>query len=46
LSGIEFQPDTCVNLLNYLGSDAKNQFQNYANQMGIPSMAIGVTLFA
>jgi len=38
--------DTCVNLLEYLGSDAKTQFLTYANQMDIPSMAIDVTLFA
>ena len=38
--------DTCVNLLEYLGSGAKTQFLTYTNQMDIPSMVIDVTLFA
>tara|TARA_R110000851_G_scaffold326745_1_gene495697 strand:- start:19 stop:324 length:306 start_codon:yes stop_codon:yes gene_type:complete len=37
---------TCANLLSYLGSDAKNYFLTYANQMDISVMAIDVTLFA
>lgn len=37
---------TCVNLLKYLGSDAKNHFLAYADQMDIPLMTIDVTLFA